>query len=99
MIYIKENIITKLQKLYSSPRNSRAGNKSPALFVRKPHCTGDLSLTEKEPLTLEKDKGDESKYYLGYPKPPVLDMNREYRDINVAEWGNIPDSPPLLSGH
>ena len=123
VIYIKENIITKLQKLYSSPRNSRAGNKSPALFVEKPHCTGDLlparkiliekpanpnpggfksataPLTEKEPLTLEKDKGDESKYYLSYPKPPVLDMNREYRDINVAEWGNIPDSPPLLSGH
>ena len=34
--YIKENIITKLQKLYSLPRNPRAGNKSPALFVKKP---------------------------------------------------------------
>ena len=41
--YIKENIITKLQKLYSLPRNPRAGNKSPALFVKKPLCTGDLS--------------------------------------------------------
>ena len=41
--YIKENIITKLQKLYSLPRNPRAGNKSPALFVKKPFCTGDLS--------------------------------------------------------
>ena len=30
--YIKENIITKLQKLYSLPRTPRAGNKSPALF-------------------------------------------------------------------
>ena len=27
--YIKENIITKLQKFYSLPRNPRAGNKSP----------------------------------------------------------------------
>ena len=41
--YIKENIITKLQKLYSPPRNRRAGNKSPALFVKKSFCTGDLS--------------------------------------------------------
>ena len=41
--YIKENIITKLQKLYSPPRNPRAVNKSPALFVKNPLCTGDLS--------------------------------------------------------
>ena len=32
-IYIKENIITKLQKLYSLSRTSRVGNKSPVLFV------------------------------------------------------------------
>ena len=31
---IIENIITKLQKFYSMPRNPRAGNKSPALFVK-----------------------------------------------------------------
>ena len=42
MSYIKENIITKLQKLYSLPRNLEAGNKSPALFLKKPLCTGDL---------------------------------------------------------
>ena len=29
---------------------------------------------EKELLTLEKDKEDQIKYYLSYPKPPVLDM-------------------------
>ena len=34
VIYIKENIITKLPKLYSPLRNYRAGNKSPALFVK-----------------------------------------------------------------
>ena len=43
MTYIKENIITKLQKLYSPPRNPRVGNKSPMLFVKKPLCMGDLS--------------------------------------------------------
>ena len=43
VIYIKENIITKLQKLYSPTRNPRTGNKPPALFVKKPLCTGDLS--------------------------------------------------------
>ena len=42
VIYIKENIITKLQKLYSLPRNSRVGNKLPVLFVKKLSCTGDL---------------------------------------------------------
>ena len=45
--YIKENIITRLQKLYSPPRNSRVGNKLPVLFVKKPLCTGDLSPTHK----------------------------------------------------
>ena len=40
--YIKENTITKLQKLYSQPRNHSAGNKSPTLFVKKPLCKGDL---------------------------------------------------------
>ena len=34
--YSKENIITKLQKLYSPPRNFRAGNKSPAPVLKKP---------------------------------------------------------------
>ena len=34
--YIKENVITKLEKSYSPPRNSRMGNKLPVLFVKKP---------------------------------------------------------------
>ena len=34
MTYIKENIITKLQKLYNLPINPRAGNKLPTLFVK-----------------------------------------------------------------
>ena len=41
--YIKENIITKLQKLYSPPRNARAVNKSSALFVKSLLCTDYLS--------------------------------------------------------
>ena len=45
--YSKEKIITKLQKLYSLPRNPRAGNKSPMLFMKKPLCMGDLSPTHK----------------------------------------------------
>ena len=49
----------------------------------------------KEPSTLEKE--DPSKY-LNYPKPPVLDMKWENRDINVVEWANIPKFPPLLNG-
>ena len=42
MTYIKENIITKLQKSYSLPINPRAGNKSPMLYVKKPLCMGNL---------------------------------------------------------
>ena len=48
-------------------------------------------------MTLEKDKEDQSKYYLSYPKPPVLDMKWENRDINVIEWENIPKFLPLLN--
>ena len=47
MAYIKENIITKLQKLYSPRRSPRADNKSPMLFVKKPLCPGDLSPVHK----------------------------------------------------
>ena len=46
-------------------------------------------------MTLEKDKEDQSKYYLSYPKPPVLDMKWENRDINVVEWANIPEFSAL----
>ena len=40
-------------------------------------------------MTLEKDKTDQSKYYLSYPKLPVLDMKSSNRDINNVEWANI----------
>ena len=46
-------------------------------------------------MTLEKDKEDQSKYYLSYPKPPVLDMKLANRDINVVEWANIPSFSAL----
>ena len=46
-------------------------------------------MVEKEPLTLEKDQEDQSKYYLSYQKPPVLGMIWANRDINVVEWANI----------
>ena len=41
-------------------------------------------------MTLEKDKEDQTKYYLSYPKPPVLDIKWANRDVNVIEWANIP---------
>ena len=41
-------------------------------------------------MTLEKDQEDRRKYYLSYPKPPILDMKWANRDINVIEWTNIP---------
>ena len=43
MTYITENTIGKLQKLYSPPRNLRAGNKLPALFLKEHLCTAKLS--------------------------------------------------------
>ena len=52
-------------------------------------------MVEKKPLTFEKDKEDQSKYYLSYPKLPVLDMKLANRDINVAEWTNIPNASAL----
>ena len=42
-------------------------------------------------MTLEKEKEDQSKYYLRYPKSSVLDMKSANRDINVVEWANIPN--------
>ena len=49
-------------------------------------------------MTLEKDKEDQSKYCLSYPKPPVFDMNWENRDINIVKWAKIPKFLPLLNG-
>ena len=37
-------------------------------------------------MTLEKDKEDQSKYHLNYPKPSVLDMRWVNGDSNVVEW-------------
>ena len=48
-------------------------------------------------MTLEKDREDQSKYYLSYLKPSVLDIKWENHDINVVEWANIPKFPPLLN--
>ena len=44
---MKENIITKYQKLYSLPRNLTAGNESSMLFLEKLLYLGDLLLTHK----------------------------------------------------
>ena len=44
---------------------------------------------EKEPLTVEIVKEDQSEYQLSYLKPVVLDMKWANRDINVIEWANI----------
>ena len=52
----------------------------------------------KKPLTLERDKKDQNKYYLRYPRLPVSDMKWENHDINVVEWANIPKFPLLLNG-
>ena len=46
-------------------------------------------MEKNEPLTLEKEKKDQSKYYLRYPKSSVLDMKSANRDINVVEWANV----------
>ena len=61
MTYIKENKsdftgcyltnvqcpVTKLQKLYSLPRNLRVGNKSPLPFLEKLLCMGNLLSAHK----------------------------------------------------
>ena len=46
-------------------------------------------MVEKEPVALEKDKEDQTKYYVSYPKSPVLDIKWENRDVNVVDWENI----------
>ena len=57
-----------------------------------------IQVIVKDPLNLEKDKEGQSKYYLSYPKPPVLDMKWVNHDINVVEQINIPNFLPLLNG-
>ena len=82
MTYIKENksdftgcyltnvqcAVTKLQKLYSLPRNLRVGNKSPTPFLKKPLCMGDLSPALKifieRPVSLWINKTDDSLFQI-----------------------------------
>ena len=40
-------------------------------------------------MTLEKDKEDQTKYYVSYPKSPVLDIKWANRDVNFVDWENI----------
>ena len=53
--------------------------------MKAQHNISKRAAVEKESLTLEKDKEDQSKYYISYPKPPVLDMKWKNHD-NVEEW-------------
>ena len=46
-------------------------------------------------MTLEKDKEDQSKYYLSYPKLPVLDTKSANCDINVVDLATIPNFSTL----
>ena len=57
-----------------------------------------MQVIEKDHLTLEKDEEGQNKCYLSYPKPPLLNLEQENRDINVAERANIPKFPSLLNG-
>ena len=41
-------------------------------------------------MALDKDKKDQSKYYLSYSKPPVLDIKWGNRDAIVVERAKIP---------
>ena len=41
-------------------------------------------------MTLEKDQEDSTKYYLSYPKPPVLEIKWANCHINVVKWANTP---------
>ena len=51
---------------------------------------------EKEPSTFEKDKEEQSKYYLTYRKLPVLYMKWENCDSKCCRTGeNIPKSSKL----
>ena len=52
---------------------------------------GKRAAVEKESSTIQKDKEDQSKFYLSYPNPRVLDMKWENRDIIVAKRENIPE--------
>ena len=40
-------------------------------------------------MIFHKDKEDQSKYYLSYPRPLVLDMTWKNHDINVVQRANI----------
>ena len=81
--YIK--ITTKLQKLYNPPRNLRAGKKSPALFLKKPLCTGDLLPTHK--IFIERPKKPPWFYLLNFlhqHKTRALFVNTEYQYWSIA---------------
>ena len=56
-----------------------------------------IQVIEKKLLTLEKDKEDQSKYYLNYSKAPVLDIKWENRGINFVKQAYTPKFSPLLN--
>ena len=92
------NIFTsKISDLLLPLGTERAGDRESYTPKKVQDNISKRAAIEKVPLTLEKDKEDQSKYYLSYPKPPVLDMKWENQDINSVEWTNISKSPPLLN--
>ena len=81
--HIKENVIRKLQNLYNLPRNTRAGNKSPVLFVKnlfaraiyRPHTKYSL---KGLPLAIS------FLYFSNYPTIPHPLSIRDLRVLGVA---------------
>ena len=55
------------------------------LLEKGQHNISKQAAVEKEPLTIEKDKEGQRKFYDSYPNPHVLDMKWQNCDIIVAK--------------
>ena len=80
VIYSKENIITKLKKLYSLPSTSRVDNKSPALFVKNARARAIYCPCAKYSL-----KGLRHLIKTYKKNTKLFVTNEEWRDISEKE--------------
>ena len=89
MTYIKENIITKLQNLYSLLRNPGEGNNLPVLFMKNPLCTSNLLPACKIFIERPADWGSLRNHLRDVPWENIFKLHASAATSEFCEWVGV----------
>ena len=85
MTYIKENVISTLQKLYSPPKKLKVDNELPMPLLKKHLCTSDLSPACKIFIERPEKGGEHLKISVWYL---LMNLKNNYLFKKLLKWAN-----------